>query len=126
MGLSQEEIDARLKKVKEDFEAAIATGDPQNVADLYHPNAVMVHVGKDAIYGREEIIKVFEEMFKDPCDFTTLVDANFEAGNGEYLIQRGRVAIKLPDETMKEFPFEQICKRVSDEKYLIYHDEVEM
>ena len=56
----------------------------------------------------------------------TIIDANYEAGNGEYLIQKGRVEFKLPSGTKKQFPFEQICKRAADGRYLIYHDEVEM
>ena len=64
------EIDARLKKVQDDFEAALATCDPQKVAQLYHPAGVMVQIGRGAIYGREAIAKVFEEMFKEPSDFS--------------------------------------------------------
>ncbi|KAE9552610.1 hypothetical protein FO519_004158, partial [Halicephalobus sp. NKZ332] len=113
-------IDARLKEVQDHFAEVWGTGDPAKVADLYHPQAVMVHAGKKSIYGREAIIETFKELLASPSDFSTVVDKNLEAGGGEYLIQKGRFLLTGQE---GEFPYEQIFKRQEDGSYLIYHDE---
>ena len=54
-----------------------------------------------------------------------MVDKNFEAGNGEYLIQRGFFEMDLPTGHVKH-PYEQIFKRQTDGHYLITRDEFDM
>uniref|UniRef100_A0AC34FRW6 SnoaL-like domain-containing protein n=1 Tax=Panagrolaimus sp. ES5 TaxID=591445 RepID=A0AC34FRW6_9BILA len=90
MGLSSEEITKIVKKLQKDYEAVWETKDAKKIADFYHPNAVIVHIGKQSYYGKETIIKLFEELLKHPKKFSLANDEeNFEAGNGEYLITRG-------------------------------------
>uniref|UniRef100_A0AC34QXP3 SnoaL-like domain-containing protein n=1 Tax=Panagrolaimus sp. JU765 TaxID=591449 RepID=A0AC34QXP3_9BILA len=122
MGLSQQEIDEKLKKCQDEFAAVWATGSAEKLADLYHPHAVMVHAGHKSIYGRENIIATFKEFIASPSDFSVVADQNLEAGDGLYLIQKGRFVLSK-DGKNEEFPYEQIFKREPDGSYLIYHDE---
>jgi len=105
------------------FAAAWATGDAKKVAALYHPNAAFVHVGRCSYYGKEAIEKVFEKFLATPSDFTIKIEINLEAGDGQYLIQRGSFSNKDDNGKQQDCPYEQIFKRQSDGSYLIYHDE---
>uniref|UniRef100_A0AC35G8V6 DUF4440 domain-containing protein n=1 Tax=Panagrolaimus sp. PS1159 TaxID=55785 RepID=A0AC35G8V6_9BILA len=126
MGLSKEEVNALIKKHTKEFDAAWETKDAKKLADFYHPNCAIVHVGKQSYYGKETIIKLMEEFLKYPKKFSLADDAeNFEAGNGEYLITRGHWISESEDGSKKAFGYEQILKKHSDGRYLVYHDEFE-
>ena len=126
MGLSKEEVDELVKKLQKEIEAAWETKDAQKVANFYHPNAVMVHTGKKSYYGRDTIVNLFKEFLKYPKNYSLADDTtNFEAGNGEYLITRGHWISESEDGSKRQFWYEQIMKKGSDGRYLIYHDEFE-
>jgi ketosteroid isomerase-like protein len=126
------EIENLFKPLEEQFFKHLKAGDTAAIANMYHPNAVLVHRGVRAYFGREgllnlELLKdVFIEIQKSCEQFCQMSDSfvmkpNYvaEAGNGEYLIFRGTYTM---GDHSKTFEYEQIYKKV-DGNYLLYHDE---
>ncbi|KAI1698871.1 hypothetical protein DdX_17669 [Ditylenchus destructor] len=120
MPLSQKEVDCLMHGLEEEFRKAFTDRDAKAIAELYHPQATLVFTGVKCDYGREAILKTYQEfMAAAPAPFQIFPELNAEAANGEYLITRGKYTWK--DDEKKHY--EQVFKKGADGKYLIYHDE---
>ncbi|KAI1701392.1 hypothetical protein Ddc_17639 [Ditylenchus destructor] len=121
MPLSQKEVDSLMHGLEEEFKKAFSAQDAKAISEMYHPQATLVMKDVKCDFGREAILKTFQEMLasKPFRPFQIFAEFNAEAANGEYLITRGKYAWK--DDEKK--PYEQVFKKGADGKYLIYHDE---
>jgi ketosteroid isomerase-like protein len=130
MGLSKEEVERLLKTVEEELESQLKAKDATRVAALYHEDAVLIHKGGKASYGREgdfsqlsnlvfaEIAKAYEPFFQGNSEFDGQKTYASASDDGEYLVRRGTFNVVGSD---KKFPYEQIFKKAGD-KYLILYD----
>jgi len=110
-----------MTKIQDEFDKAWKTGDAKKVAELYHPEAAFVCTGQWAVNGRKAIEEKYAAIIDPKAEFNIIFDLNLEAGDGEYLIHKGRFEAK--DKPGVLLPYEQIYKRQADGTYLIYHDE---
>ncbi|KAI1698196.1 hypothetical protein Ddc_19239 [Ditylenchus destructor] len=114
------EVDTLMHGLEEAFKKAFFDQDAKAIAEMYHPQATLVVTGVKCDFGREAILKVYQEwLASKPPPFQIFPELNAEAANGEYLITRGKYTSK--DDEKK--PYEQVYKKGADGKYLIYHDE---
>ncbi|KAE9555489.1 hypothetical protein FO519_001257 [Halicephalobus sp. NKZ332] len=121
MPRSEKELNDLIRKIQDEFEALWKAGDAKKLADLYHPEAVLVCTSAWVAYGRKAIEEKYVPLVGPNFNFKLIFDQNLEAGDGEYLIHKGRFAME--DKPGVFLPYEQIFKRQSDGSYLIYHDE---
>ncbi|KAK6050028.1 hypothetical protein COOONC_12465 [Cooperia oncophora] len=102
------------------------TGDGAAVAKFYHSQGVLVEKGKRAIFGREEIAKLYDEYWKKVGPHTFKMSNEKYQGTDDYLI------IDSDFESVPEKPadaikgtFTHIWKK-EDGNWLIYHELFEM
>uniref|UniRef100_A0A914BV33 DUF4440 domain-containing protein n=1 Tax=Acrobeloides nanus TaxID=290746 RepID=A0A914BV33_9BILA len=120
---TQEEVNRILQKIQSGYEEAFATGDPVKVATFYDTHGVVINSTEDkAWHGRAEITKFYADFMKEESNLKMIGDENFEANNGNYLIQRGHYESDTPKGHIRA-PYEQIFKRQNDGSYLIIRDQ---
>uniref|UniRef100_A0A914EN22 DUF4440 domain-containing protein n=1 Tax=Acrobeloides nanus TaxID=290746 RepID=A0A914EN22_9BILA len=120
---TQEEVNQILNKFQSDNVAAYGAGDPAKVAAFYDTHGVIINSTEDkAWHGRTEITKFYTDFMKTETNLKMIGDENFEADNGNYLIQRGHYEADTPRGRIR-LPYEQIFKRQKDGSYLIIRDQ---
>ncbi|XGW26371.1 hypothetical protein V3C99_007188 [Haemonchus contortus] len=122
---SNSETKTLLKPFFDEFNKALESQQVDKAADYYHPDAVLVHKGKNCWYGREGIkqellkyeelmgkatTKLFDEAYQMTSDYI-IVTANYETTTEKMGTIKGK--------------FSQIWKKAGN-SYSIYHDEFEM
>ncbi|KAI1697094.1 hypothetical protein DdX_18689 [Ditylenchus destructor] len=96
MPLSQKEVDSLIHGLDEAFKKAFLAQDAKAITEMYHPQATFVMTGVKCAYGREAILKAYQEwLASKPAPFQ--------------------------DDEKK--PYEHVYKKAADGKYLFYHDE---
>uniref|UniRef100_A0A914BUR9 SnoaL-like domain-containing protein n=1 Tax=Acrobeloides nanus TaxID=290746 RepID=A0A914BUR9_9BILA len=124
MPLSQEEVNKKLDDLQADFCKIFETKDPKQIVQFYHPHAVMIHVGRLVKYGREEIKEIMNEWLNTPAVPVTHPEKRFDAGDGEFLFDIGKMEVKFTNAQVFNSKYECIYKK-EDGKYLLYHDKME-
>uniref|UniRef100_A0A914EFZ4 SnoaL-like domain-containing protein n=1 Tax=Acrobeloides nanus TaxID=290746 RepID=A0A914EFZ4_9BILA len=124
MTIEQTEINQLLQDFHENFLKVFLSQDIDKILDFHHQDAVLVHFGKVAIYGREGIRKFYEKLLKEhPEPYKIIPIKNMATSDGEYLIQEG-ILDCIVDGEPKKFPVVTILKKDKDGKYKYYRDEV--
>uniref|UniRef100_A0A914E948 SnoaL-like domain-containing protein n=1 Tax=Acrobeloides nanus TaxID=290746 RepID=A0A914E948_9BILA len=125
MPLTQEELNKTLDNLQADFKQIYETKDLEQIVNFYHPQAVMIDVGRSVKYGREEIRKVMQEwLTHPPAHPVSHPEKRFEAGDGEFLIDIGMSEVKFDNGMVFKCKYECIYKK-EDGKYFLYHEKNE-
>ena len=85
----------QIKALFADWNAALATGDPQKVADRYAPNAVLLPTVSNQVRStRAEIVDYFEHFLKNKPS-GTILDSHVAVLNAEDAIDAGTYRFAL-------------------------------
>ncbi|CAJ0591393.1 unnamed protein product [Cylicocyclus nassatus] len=102
---SSEEAKAILAPAIGQFYELAAAKEYEKLADFYDPDAVLVHAGKDAIYGREALLKDFQDFLTRAgkltpkssdshyrmCDDFIIMTADYETESEKMGLLKGKI-----------------------------------
>ncbi|VDL75669.1 unnamed protein product [Nippostrongylus brasiliensis] len=94
-------------------------------AAYYHPDAVLVHKGKECKYGRPAIQQLLEEFDKMVGESTTKLSGDTYQMSTDYIIITSNYETTSEKSGVIKGKFLQIWKKENN-TYLIYHDEFDM
>ncbi|CAD5220423.1 unnamed protein product [Bursaphelenchus xylophilus] len=123
MGLSREEVEKLLEPIESRLDEGLEKQDAAQAASCYTDNAVLVHLGKNAVTTRAAIEARYKE-FLTP-DFGKIITektAAYDVNDGEFLLRKGRYQM---GKDQPWFKYMQLFERQPDGKYLVLHDEFE-
>ena len=87
--------DDQIRALFDDWNAALATGDPQKVADLYAPNAVLLPtLSNNVRSSRAEIVDYFEHFLKNKPQ-GTILEEHVAVLNAEDAVNAGTYRFAL-------------------------------
>uniref|UniRef100_A0A914E8T5 Beta-galactosidase n=1 Tax=Acrobeloides nanus TaxID=290746 RepID=A0A914E8T5_9BILA len=93
---TEEEIDKILDNFRAEYVSRSAEGNIDRLVEMYHPEAVIVHVGQFAKHGHAAIKEVLSKWAKEKPNITFEENKirRFAAGGGEYLFTDSSSSIK--------------------------------
>ena len=69
MPRSEQELTELMTKIQDNFEKIWKEGDAKKLAELYHPEGVLVCTGKWAVHGRKDIEEKYAPLVGPSLDF---------------------------------------------------------
>ncbi|VDO05225.1 unnamed protein product [Haemonchus placei] len=125
--VAAEDIEATLKPYYEKLEKAVENQNIKNAVRLYHGQAVIVKKDMYVVYGKKEITKDYEDVWKKLGPHTFVLSNQTYEGTDDYKIAEFNFEIlRKPDRTkIVEGRMLHIWKR-RGEKFYIYHEQFEL
>ncbi|XGW10600.1 hypothetical protein V3C99_012249 [Haemonchus contortus] len=125
--VAAEDIEATLKPYYEKLEKAVENQNIKNAVRLYHGQAVIVKKDKYVVYGKKEITKDYEDVWKKLGPHTFVLSNQTYEGTDDYKIAEFNFEILRKPERTKivEGRMLHIWKK-RGEKFYIYHEQFEL
>uniref|UniRef100_A0A914CRC3 SnoaL-like domain-containing protein n=1 Tax=Acrobeloides nanus TaxID=290746 RepID=A0A914CRC3_9BILA len=120
---TEEEINKILDNFRAEYVSRSAKGNIDRLVEMYHPEAVIVHVGQFSKHGHAAIKEVLQKWVKERPNITFEESKlrRFSAGGGEYLFSVGFLNFNFHDGKIVQEKYESIYK-LHEGKYLLYYD----
>ncbi|KAK6055511.1 hypothetical protein COOONC_06985 [Cooperia oncophora] len=122
--MQPKDVEAILKPLYAKFAEYDKTGDSEAAAKFYHSQGVIVEKGKKATFGREEIIKMYNEFWEKVGPHEFLTSNETYQGTDDYLMAQCDFEVR-PE---KGSAFKGKCNHIwkkEDGEWKIYHEEFE-
>ncbi|CAD5220425.1 unnamed protein product [Bursaphelenchus xylophilus] len=123
MGYSKEELENLLKVSEDAADVAVELKDHEGISKLYHEDAVLIHSGSNATYGRKAIADNFVQLMKLFDKFVLKKGDIWEVNDAEYIVRKGEFRF---DDNPKWMTYIQFYKRSEDGNYLIVYDKFDL
>uniref|UniRef100_A0A914BZZ6 SnoaL-like domain-containing protein n=1 Tax=Acrobeloides nanus TaxID=290746 RepID=A0A914BZZ6_9BILA len=125
-GPTEKEVNKILDNFRAEYVKRYATGDPEQLLQMYHPEAVVIHVGQFAKHQHDAIREVLKKWIKEQpkVEFEEHTIRRFSASNGDYLFSVGVLTLNFPNGKKVKQNYESIY-RLHEGRYLLYYDRAE-
>ncbi|CAJ0604496.1 unnamed protein product [Cylicocyclus nassatus] len=119
---SSEEAKSIVKPLLEQLFKYAQAQDFEKVSDFYDPNGVLVHTGKDAVYGRDALKKAFEEFMSRAGKITPKISDEDYHMAGDFIIYTSAYETETEKMGIRKGKVTQIWRKSGD-TYRILHIE---